>query len=72
MTFKAILLNAARGLHHWICDGGCLRWSCLARADKNSSDPMVAALAGIHGGVRKDVGFEILVLGVWSKQRSAR
>jgi hypothetical protein len=31
----------------------------------------VAALAGIHGGVRKDVGFEILVLGVWSKQLSA-
>jgi hypothetical protein len=43
-----------RGLY-WICDGGYLRWPCLICGDKNSSNPLVAALAGIHGGVRKDV-----------------
>ena len=39
-----------RGLY-WICDGGYLRWPCLVCADKNNLNPMVAALAGIHGGV---------------------
>jgi hypothetical protein len=44
--------------HHglyWICDEGYLLWPCLVCADKNNSNPMVAALAGIHGGVQKEV-----------------
>jgi hypothetical protein len=43
-----------RGLY-WICGSGYLGLPCLLGADKNSSNPMVAALAGIHGGVQKDV-----------------